>query len=265
MSKRSPLITFLFSLVYPGFGYMYIGEVKKTILSVIFLYGFYIVFGVLGFFTQFKTIVIFATVVVLFQIFLIISSVVVTFGKSDYEAKWYNKWFYYLLAIFMLSTPYLAFAKYRGEFLGYETFKVVSKSMEPTLIPGDQITVDTKCENIGVGDIIVFKYPENRNIPYLFRVAAVGESSIYIENGMVHVDDIEIPVFSNKLYSLEREHSLSMEKISIPQSKYFVLGDNRDNSRDSRFWGLLDKSDIIGCPTYIVYSDNFDRIGTKIQ
>lgn len=122
------------------------------------------------------------------------------------------------------------------------------------------------------GDIIVFRYPEDPSIPYIKRVVGVPGDHLVYYNKSLYINDIIIKQDSKEEYrvmpysgnnsnlSRHEEHlgdvthdilidpnSLSLNiETWIPEGQYFVLGDNRDNSRDSRFWGFVPDENLVG-------------------
>src|SRR5690606_7853497 len=118
---------------------------------------------------------------------------------------------------------------------GYETYQIPAKSMEPTLQVGDFITVNTRYHQPKVGDVVVFLYPKDRSIPYVKRVAAVGNDTVSINNGIVtrngEPENLLLVPESQRL----RDYSITMEERQVPENEVFFLGDWRDNSSDSRF------------------------------
>ena len=137
--------------------------------------------------------------------------------------------------------------------------------MEPTLQVGDFITVDTRYSHPKVGDVIVFLYPKDRTVPYVDRVAALGNDTVSIENGTVIRNGKAVNVLSVEPSSRLYNYSISMEDRRVPANALFVLGDWRDNSNDSRFWGTVPISDVVGKVTYVWYSRDINRIGMKVK
>jgi signal peptidase I len=153
----------------------------------------------------------------------------------------------------------------RGSVLGYETYRIPSTSMHPTLQVGDIITANTRYQTPQVGDVIVFLYPNDRKSPFVMRLAAKNGDVVSIKDGVV----IRNGKAEHKLNVPEKNRqspiSLFMSERTIPQNEVFVLGDFRDNSNDSRFWGYVPYDDITGKVEYIWLSTNPDRIGMRVD
>lgn len=151
-----------------------------------------------------------------------------------------------------------------------QAFKIPSGSMLPTLQIGDHLLVSKFIYGIKVPfngttlipikspkryDVIVFKYPRDPSVDYIKRVIGTPGDTLKIVNKRVYINGeaIEDPYahFSspNILQGSPRDN---LSPITIPEGKVFVMGDNRDNSHDSRFWGFVDQKDILG-KAFIIY------------
>ncbi|MBI4377512.1 MAG: signal peptidase I [Nitrospinae bacterium] len=139
-----------------------------------------------------------------------------------------------------------------------QAFKIPSGSMIPTLQIGDHILVNKfiyRFTDIKKGDIIVFKFPRDESRDFIKRVIGLPGDKIEIKNKRVYINDTLL----NESYAYHEEEGGSsyhprdnFGPIIIPENKFFVMGDNRENSMDSRFWGFLDKYKVRG-KAFIVY------------
>ncbi len=169
-----------------------------------------------------------------------------------------------------------------------QAFKIPSGSMLETLQIGDHLLVNKFLYGLKdpfsdayliqgvhpkVGDIIVFRYPKDPSIDYIKRVVGVPGDILEMKDKQLYRNGIQI----NEPYT---QHSQPMVMIpirdnwgplSIPDGKYFVMGDNRDDSLDSRFWGFVDHKNIRGKAWIIYWSSQglkdirLDRIGKTID
>jgi signal peptidase I len=153
-----------------------------------------------------------------------------------------------------------------------QAFKIPSGSMEPTLLIGDHILVNKLVYGIRVpftplrwphfsdparGDVIVFVYPEDRAKDFIKRVIAVGGDTIEIRNKKVYIngepaDNPQARFIDSAVQPGSRRDSMPPTK--VPEGHLFVMGDNRDASHDSRFWGFVPVEDIKGKAFLIYYS-----------
>ena len=123
-----------------------------------------------------------------------------------------------------------------------------------------------------IGDIIVFPYPADKSIDYIKRVVGLPgdvvemRSKQFFRNGKPVGEPYVIHSDLGSMY-----HRDNMPPLTVPEGKVFALGDNRDHSQDSRFWGFVDKNSIHGKALIIYWSSlNFtdikwDRIGTLLN
>jgi signal peptidase I len=122
--------------------------------------------------------------------------------------------------------------------------KVEGIAMEPALKDGDRIFIDRNVDKLQRGDIIVFYYPVDPTKSYIKRIVGLPGEAVEIRDGKVLVNGtaLEEPYVTpanNQVMSARSE-------ISLPNDAYYVVGDNRDNSNDSRMWGPLEHEFIYG-------------------
>lgn len=132
-----------------------------------------------------------------------------------------------------------------------QPYAISSNSMEPTLVPGDKILVNRYAYQYGTptrGDIVVFAYPKDTSRTFVKRVIAVEGETVELKGNQVYVNGalVQEPYLKQGDYP-------PFEPETIPAENIFVLGDNRRESGDSREWGVLPRSYIIG-KVWFVYS-----------
>jgi len=123
-----------------------------------------------------------------------------------------------------------------------------------------------------VGDIIVFPFPPDPSTDYVKRVVGVPGDVLEMRNKQLFRNGkaLDEPYVIHSMPSMVPSRD-NMDKITVPQGKVFVLGDNRDDSKDSRYWGFVDKDTIHGKALLIYWSSvNFanikwERIGTMLR
>jgi signal peptidase I len=149
-----------------------------------------------------------------------------------------------------------------------EAFKIPSSSMEDNLLIGDHILVNKfvyaptnfgwekkllPIKDIKRTDVIVFKYPEEPSRNFIKRVIGLGNETVEIRNKQVYINGQPIPepykFHKAEFFGLTAEN---FGPVKVPEGYYFVLGDNRDNSKDSRAWGFVPKDYIKG-RAFIIY------------
>ncbi len=192
--------------------------------------------------------------------------------ESDIDEPWLvemSRSFFPVLAIVLVLRSFLV-----------EPFQIPSGSMLPTLLVGDFILVNkfsygvrlpvagTKVLEMGDpqrGDVVVFRYPIDRKTNYIKRVVGVPGDTISYRNKILYINNKQIPEthvanlpplqlfeeqlgeVSHQIYKTARTRSGQGEgEWKIPEGNYFMMGDNRDNSNDSRYWGLVPDEMVVG-------------------
>jgi signal peptidase I len=173
-----------------------------------------------------------------------------------------------------------------------QAFQIPSESMENTLLVGDYLLVNKLCyggrffgddlmpyQKIARGDVVVFHYPVDPQQHFVKRVIGVPGDRLRMVNKTVYINGkaldepyvrfieppnnmfrdnfprTDIPVFNMEgKWWLEMRKLVDDGELIIPQGNYFVMGDNRDDSQDSRYWGFVPRENIIGRPLVIYWS-----------
>ncbi|HAO94409.1 MAG: signal peptidase I [Deltaproteobacteria bacterium GWC2_56_8] len=166
-----------------------------------------------------------------------------------------------------------------------QAFKIPSGSMEDTLLVGDHIVVSKFAYGIQVpkpaiikvfgasipffetklipswgkverGDVIVFRFPGDRSKDYIKRVIGLSGDRVELREKVLYLNDARIddPWGVNKggLYGEDTEKNVNFGPYTVPEGTVFVMGDNRDRSYDSRYWGTVPFKDIKG-KAFIIY------------
>ena len=173
-----------------------------------------------------------------------------------------------------------------------QAFQIPSESMEDTLLIGDYLLVDKvhyasggiwghvlPYSNLQRGDIVVFRYPVHPSQHFVKRVIGLPGDRIHLVNRRVYVNDQpldepyvvfklppgdiyrdDFPALDYLSGNVEARWWLQMRKLVkngdlvVPPGEYFVMGDNRDESLDSRYWGFVPRENVVGRPLLIYWS-----------
>lgn len=180
-----------------------------------------------------------------------------------------------------------------------KSFRIPTGSLKPTLLIGDFIVVDmywAKRNSPRQGDIFVFKYPADPRLNYIERCIGLPGDTIEIRHGSVLVNrmeeafqlltreydseeghyvlEYEVKSENRQPYQIRHyeDHDLNVETygpVVVPDNHYFVMGDNRDNSSDSRYWGFVPRENIVGKAGIIYWSwdreKSLHRLKEKIR
>jgi signal peptidase I len=159
----------------------------------------------------------------------------------------------------------------------FQAFKIPTGSMEPNLLIGDHLIVNKMVfaptvsglerallpgRPIRRGDVIVFKYPEEPERDFIKRVIGLPGDRVELRHKKLLINDqpltepyahyLEPPAPIGSVPSDDRRESYG--PVTVPDSQYFMMGDNRDNSQDSRFWGFLPATYVKGQALFIYFS-----------
>jgi len=190
--------------------------------------------------------------------------------RQDFRATWSQ-------ALLTLFGPILLFLGVR--WLIAEPFVIPSGSMIPTLHIHDHILVNKLAYGVHVpfskswlmhwsnprrGDIIVFRYPENPDVFFVKRAIGLPGDKVTLQSGALRINDqvlnleriTPLATDADPAYEFFREEghvvryrdqfNAESEPITVPEGKLFVLGDNRDQSSDSRYWGFVPEENLVG-------------------
>ncbi len=265
VKKRNAWIAGIASFFVPGLGHAYAGAPMRGWLIVAGFIAALIIGGLFGLFSTFYGIVAIVLVTLLFYLVLISSAVRWARRNPDYELRWFNCWYCYIAILVLVTAGFQALFIFRGPILGYETFRIPSGSMAPTLETGDFITVNTRYREPLIGDVVVFRWPGKPEVSYVSRIAAMGGDAIAIRNGQVLVNGMPQERLVVSEGNRQKEFSVNMLEQRVSEGQLFMLGDWRDNSNDSRFLGTVPQANVVGEVTYIWFSSDSKRIGRQVR
>ena len=204
----------------------------------------------------------------------------------------YNRWYWYGLAIlfnlFVWQPTLLRYMKSRW----VQAFRIPSTSMEPTVLAGDFIFVSKRpVRQLHRGDLVVYESPTNTGVMFLKRIVGVAGDTLAMRDGvLVRNGKSVVEPFTKPLHPTYRVDSLADGRrwqlahlvsgdprayhpdmrnwgpIVVPRDSVFILGDNRDESYDSRFLGGLGADRVRGRPLYVYFSTSRDaNVGLSIR
>jgi len=133
-----------------------------------------------------------------------------------------------------------------------QAFHIPSGSMEPTLMINDRILVAKfvyRFEPVHRTDVIVFRYPLNQQRDFVKRVIGLPGEHVQLKEGVVYINGNPV---SEKAYTVRPDFG-NYGPVVVPAHEYLVLGDNRNNSEDSRFFGYVPRANIIGKALFVYW------------
>ena len=271
--KRNPLVAVLFSIFSPGLGFLYVG---KPLLAVgLPLAGI----SILALTSWTRLILSPVFVLVLMALAIVVwlgatvAAGVIAHRLGEVTLLRSQKWYFYIAFIVLSSVTGSVLQEKRGQWFGYEPYRFPSQSMATTLLHGDFIIANTwkyRSNTPKRGEVIVFRFPKDPSVSYAKRVIGTPGDRIVIKSGVVNVngEPLEEPYVTSEFNQTSSQGTAAFQ---VPSNAYFVLGDNRDHSNDSRYWGFVPAENLVGSVEYIWFSWDTktglraDRIGKIVN
>jgi signal peptidase I len=277
LEHRKPWVAALLSLALPGLGQVYNGEPGRGLAAYLSLP---VLASLAGFFVlgTFSGLVIFLVLAVLLYLGIAADAALRSRHVQAIPLRWYNRpAIYFVLAIVVpiLAAQILARAIFPQ--LRFRTYKIPAASMEPTLQIGDHLVADMWVYRNRLperGDVIVFRAPEDPRLDLVKRCVAVQGDTLEIHDKKLSLNGRQLSepyaihsdprIFQDQLspQAFQRDQTASTK---VPPSSCYFLGDNRDASYDSRFWGTAPAGLLRGKALYIYWSPDRSRIGMRIR
>ncbi|MGZ3692828.1 MAG: signal peptidase I [Bdellovibrionota bacterium] len=296
MKKRKPWISLVLTLVCPGLGQLYNGNIPwaaaafvlGTLLSTV---------SVVYLFDSFAKLIWALCLGLAFDLVFAVQAWIESRRLGEVQLKPYQRWWNYIgfaLVLYGIPDGYGLFMPSR-----FLSFQIPSESMVPTLLVGDRLVADGWSfwhQAPARGEVVVFDYPKDPTIKYVKRIVGIPGDTIEVKDGELYLNGKIVeqersgrtvdpvggwqPVeFMENLggvrHIVYRTQPMLVEKygpMKVPPDNYFMMGDNRDRSNDSRFWGFVRRDQIVGRMAYVYFSWDSessklrtDRLGLQIH
>ena len=271
---RRPWVAFLLGLSMTGLGQIYNGSLVKGLVfvSIIMITAFLLGMA----WSYILPSLSFLVIIFLAAITLHVGCAVLAYRQSrqvdpQLRLEWYCKPIglivIYLFFSFIVTPIFTGTIRY---FI--QSYKVPASSMIPTIEIGDHISIKKAYYGIKLpltdqiifnfksprrGDIVVFKYPEDETKDFIKRVIGLPGDVVEIKEKIVYINGkpLDEPYVIHKDPSIlpkEFQPRDNLDPIIVPQDSFFMMGDNRDHSLDSRFWGFVRLNKIKG-KVFVIY------------
>ncbi len=302
-SRRRPCLAVVLSLVMPGLGHAYSGRFPRGLVFLFVYFIPIMLLQVERVFEFFVSVlagvIVLLIVAAIIHIAATIDSYyVATHTKPDYEMKDYNRWYVYVaLVLLTTASSLVATLSLRANYV--EAFRVPTASNYPTIVPGDRLIANKIAYDHSDperGDLVVFINPQDREVNFIKRVVAVAGDTVEIKDGWLYINDRKIPrqaiaqsVLDNIRIEIESEplegeiycetngdaqyniflagaphdQVSDFARMTVPPHHCFVLGDNRNLSRDSRHFGSVPLATVRGRAEYLYWPvEGWTRFGS---
>ncbi len=289
VNPRKSIYAFLLSIIMPGLGQLYNGQLRKALFFSLGILLFSISISILDLKVYFWIYAIALAIVVILRLLIAIEAIITANRSKEYESKSYNKWYVYLLSV-VIGYFAVSLLERIADETRYIISVVKSDSGFPTISLGDHILGDYGFYNSqepAYGDLVIFSMPNGER--YIYRIIGMPNDTLSVENQLVKYNNKEMPskLISTLFYDeYEMEEFIetlpngvkykfvrsktplfrgndTFEGIIVPDDSYFLLGDNRDFSFDSRYIGFIQREQIQGKVLSIYFSKDLKRINER--
>jgi len=291
--KRRIWLAVLMSLIMPGLGQVYCGRLKRgLVLNFLNILPLPIIIGLFSLSNSPALMqIVIASILAggIVQLTAIIDSAFLAIRSAGYQLKDCNSPVVYALLVLIVTGGSIGSALYIRD-QGLEAFRVPTASCYPTIVPNDRILANKNAYNRkdpARGDLVIHINPLNRHMNYIKRIVAVAGDTVEMKDNQLYIngnkltrrklpestlDNIRITergkplegeVFEEtnggtkyNIFLAELPHDKTIgdfEKTTVPEHHCFVLGDNRNNSWDSRDFGPIPLATIKGRADYIYW------------
>ena len=283
---RKPWLAGGLSFIQPGLGHLYCGSWAKAInyylLSKLIILT---IIALLLWLPIAKINVLLAFMVIIgFYVYLIRNALLLAKQEEDtYRLRPFNRWYVYILILALVWTGENVFF---NDFIRNslaKTFRFPTASMMPTLFVGDHIITNNMIYHFKEperNELITFPYPEDESKIFLKRIIGIPGDIVEMKNKVLFLNGAEIKDdeytqhVDRKIIDGNTNPRDNFGPLTVPSDSFFVLGDNREQSLDSRFWGFVKREKVLGKVSVIYWSWNsdvswseairWDRIGLRL-
>lgn len=268
--KRNPFLAALLSLAFTGLGQVYNGKAALGIVFFLISGALFLLWGVSGGPHHFIGLVAYAIVGIVLWLFIAVHAFIQARRMGETELKRYQRTAVYAFFILVsLGSNFVPARMWMSPFLGISPYKMATASMRPTLQKADFLMTNPRAYRNQApqrGDLVNFEYPRDSTKQFVMRVIATEGETVEIKDQRVYIDGEPLQE-SYKIHEALAADSIrdNFAPLRVPAGHCFVLGDNRDNSYDSRFWGALPLANIKGQALYIYWAKDKKRIGLTLK
>ncbi len=286
--KRRIWVSVILCLFGSGLPMIYCGRLwQGIIVEITLIVVYYLLFVLLFLLPELYVVLILAFIAFSLLIGFLVYNIMLTIETNRRKIRWLKRTWGLIILVWVLSWSADAGLSILRRGYLIEAYKIPSAAMENALLVADflMVTKNINPEKIQNGDLIVFKYPgdprmnyKGKGTNYIKRVIAIGGQTIEIKNKQVFVDcepfdeprtvkidSVRILPHYNDRYQWGPGNRDNMPEIVVPEGKLFVMGDNRDNSSDSRFWGFVDVKDVVGRARFIYFSWDSEKSHVRLE
>ncbi len=305
LTRRNPWIAFFLTQLCPGWGQIYNRDWKWLGITFVLVVAL-ATYSTFYLFDSLNEIAIAIGLGLLLALALSVQAFITAKKKPVIERapvdfRWWHVAFRFVVVYCGFALLIFSFPDGWGTIMPtrLRSFQIPSESMVPNLLIGDRLVADGWAywkQEPKRGDVVVFDYPKDPSIKYVKRLVGIPGDIVEFKQGELYLNGNIVPQRRTDSFPLEASNRHATEFLetlgenehvifrtqpgwnedygpaTVPPGHYFMVGDNRDRSSDSRFWGYVTREQIIGRMAYIYFSWNADerslrrdRIGMQIK
>lgn len=271
---KSRTMAFLLSLFEPGFGQLYAGRIRRGLVAWTasltiagLLFG-----GAIG--RSFSGCVVAVVLLVAIRFAAALDAGRLA-AMEGHPGPWWQRW-YTVLAFGLLLQIAVGLALPSVQVL--KSYRIPTSTMEPTLQVGDHLVAALDAYERPLpsrNDVVIFQSPENPSSDLVKRIVAIPGDTVEIRDKVLYINGVQVSepwavhrdrrlgTTTEPLSALARRDQVSA--LVVPEGDVFVLGDNRDFSYDSRYFGTVPITSLKARPLYIYWSTTSGRMGTELS
>jgi signal peptidase I len=268
---RKPILAAFLSLLITGLGQAYNRQWRRTLGFVVVTLLLDLLFLHFRFWATFKGLVVGLSVLLLWRITTSVDAAVQARRRLKRQAVPVSAT---LAAVaIVVAALLLGFTNWFDPLAAFRAFRITSSSMCPTLCEGDRIIADLKAFQTREpqrGDVVMFLF-DRESALHVKRIVAIAGDQVVNTQGDPLVNGSRIPLPASACGASvvrtapEPQPWRNLKKLLVPAKQIFVVGDDLNNSYDSRFYGAVDVSRLRGKPLYLYWSRKTSRIGCAVK
>lgn len=279
--SRRPSVAAVLGFVWPGVGHLYAGRGRAGVLLLVLFPIASLSLSLLAVLVPVAVLCVAIPAVLTLALHLVVArgaARAVSRFPRDRPLPFFSRWYSCLVAVVLTAGLNPLWAQgYRTTFV--QAFKIPTGGMEPTIRIGDHLVavmwaygwreplsgrLISSARQPKRGDLVIFRFPEDRSRTFIKRCIGLPGEVVQVRGRAVLIDGQPL----DEPYVQFLDGSLTPAGVApepsgpsgkwgpqvVPLGQYFVLGDNRDNSRDSRFWGFVPQEDLLGRASVVYWS-----------
>jgi|GEM_PF-493216 len=305
LTRRNPWIAFILTQLCPGWGQIYNRDWKWLGITFVLVVSL-TVYSTFFLFDTLREIIIAVVLGLVLALALSVQAFVQAkhrpaLERAPIDFRWWHVLFRVVVVYFGFAILMFAVPDFYGVLMPtrLRSFQIPSESMVPNLLIGDRLVADGWAywkKEPQRGDVVVFDYPKDPSVKYVKRLIGVPGDVVEFKEGELWLNGKIVPQRRTEtkqeesskrgatefletlgenehvIFRIQPEYNENYGPMTVPEGKYFMSGDNRDRSSDSRFWGFVSRDQIIGRMAYIYFSWDseanalrMERIGMQIK